>query len=109
MSILQRISGLFSRSGRDDQLLREALVHAKAKRPEKAIEIYNKLLGDRETKVATRASALFNRALAHSSLDDDQKAVADLEQVLALPDVPDNVQSAARSQLARVKRRNAEL
>jgi tetratricopeptide (TPR) repeat protein len=108
MSILQSIAGLFSRAGRDENLLQQAMAHAKEKRPDKAIEIYNQLLKASSTSSQTRARALFNRALAYSSLDDDQKALADLEQVLALPDLPDNVQSAARSQLARVRRRTAE-
>ena len=108
MSILQRIAGIFSRSGRDENLLQQAMAHAKAKHPDKALAIYNQLLSSSSTSSQTRARALFNRALAHSSLDDDQKAIADLEQALALPDVPDNVESAARSQLARVRRRNVE-
>ena len=107
MGILQQLTGLFSRSSRDGNLLNQGLAHAKAKRPQEAIAVYDRLLNSPSTSAATRASALFNRALAHSALDDDVKAVADLERVLALPDLPDNVQSAARSQLARVRRRNA--
>jgi tetratricopeptide (TPR) repeat protein len=108
MSILQSIAGLFSRSGREDSLMQQGMAHAKAKQPDKALAVYNKLLAASSTTGQTRARALFNRALAYSSLDDDQKAIADLEQVLAMADVPDNVESAARSQLARVRRRNAE-
>lgn len=108
MGLLQRIAGLFTRGGRDDGLLLQGLEHAKAKRPEKAIEIYNQLLSSGVTSDTTRARALFNRALAYSALDQDDKAVADLEKVLALPNLPENVQSAARTQLARVRRRNKE-
>ena len=106
MGLLQQLAGLLSKSSRDDNVLNEALAHAKAGRPGKAIAIYNRLLDSPGTSARTRASALFNRALAYSSQDDDQKALADLERCLALPDLPDNVQSAARSQLARVRRRN---
>jgi hypothetical protein len=49
---------------------------------------------------------LFNRALAFSSLEDDDKARADLAQVLTLRNLPENVQTAARAQLARIKRRS---
>ena len=38
-------------------------------------------------------------------MDDDDKAMADLQKVLTLPGLPENVQSAARSQIARVKKR----
>jgi tetratricopeptide (TPR) repeat protein len=108
MGILARLAGLFSKQGRDENLLQKGLAHAKSKRPQEAIAIYNRLIDAHDTSAATRASALFNRALAHSSLDDDDQALVDLERLLGLPDLPDNVQSAARSQLARVRRRNAD-
>jgi len=107
MGLLTRLAGLFTKGARDDELLLQGLAHAKAKRPEEAIALYDRLVADRGAKGATRARALFNRALAHSALDNDGQAVADLEQVLKLPDLPENVQSAARTQLARVRRRNA--
>ena len=106
MGLLDRITGLFSKSGRDDSLLLQGLEHAKAKRPQEAIAIYNRLLDSRATSDATRARALFNRALAYSALDDDARALADLQRVLSLSDLPENVESAARSQIARVRRRN---
>jgi tetratricopeptide (TPR) repeat protein len=106
MNLLAQFTGLFSRSGRDEQQLVLALDFAKAKQPEKALEIYNKLLAADGTSTTTRARALFNRALAHSSLNNDEQAVVDLNAVLDLPDLPENVQSAARTQLARVRRRN---
>ena len=105
MSFFSRLTGLFSRSGRDDGLLLEAMEHAKAKRPEKAMEIYSRLIGEPATRGEVKARALFNRALAHSSLEDDDKAIADLEQVLAMPNLPENVQNAAKAQLVRVKKR----
>lgn len=107
MSFLSRLTGLFTRGGRDDGLLREAMEHAKAKRPEKALEIYDSLVAAPDTRSEVKARALFNRALAHSALDHDEKAVADLERVLAMPHVPENVQNAAKSQLVRVRKRVA--
>ena len=106
MGLIDRLTGLFTKGGRDDHLLQQGLAHAKAKRPQDAIAVYDRLIDSRATSAATRARALFNRALAHSSQDDDAKALADLERVLALPDLPDNVQSAARTQMARVRRRS---
>ena len=106
MSFLSRLTGFFSGSSGEEGLLRQGLEHAKAKRPEKAIEIYNSLLTASSTSAAVRARALFNRALAYSSMKDDEKALADLKQVLAMPTLPDNVQSAARAQVARIKKRS---
>ena len=106
MSFLSKLAGLFSRSSREENLLLEGVEHAKAKRPEKALEIFNSLLTTPTLSASVRASALYNRALAYSALDEDDKAMADLQKVLTLPNVPDNVQSAAKSRIARVKKRS---
>jgi tetratricopeptide (TPR) repeat protein len=105
MSFFSKLAGLFSRSSREESLLLEGVEHAKAKRPEKALEIFNSLLATPTLNATVRASALYNRALAHSALDDDDKALADLQKVLTLPGLPDNVQTAARARLARLKKR----
>ena len=106
MGFLDRVTNMLTRGGRDENLLREGLEHAKAKRPEKAMEIYTSLIDSKSTSASVRARALFNRALAHSSLDDDERARTDLEKALTLPGLPENVQTAARNQLARIKRRS---
>lgn len=105
MGLLSSLAGLLSRGGRDDNQLLEALEHAKAKRPDKALAIYNGLLAAPVTRPEVKARALFNRALAYSSLDQDDKALADLEKLLATPNIPENVQTAAKSQLLRVRKR----
>ena len=105
MSFFKKLAGLFSRSSREESLLLEGVEHAKAKRPEKALEIFNSLLATPTLSASVRASALYNRALAFSAMDDDAKALADLQKVLTLPGLPDNVQTAARARLARVKKR----
>jgi tetratricopeptide (TPR) repeat protein len=107
MSFLSRLTGLFTRGGRDDSLLLQAMEHAKAKRPENALEIYDSLVAAANTRSEVKARALFNRALAHSALDQDEKAVADLEKVLAMSNIPENVLNAAKSQLLRVRKRVA--
>ena len=108
MGIFSRLTGLFSRQSRDDNRLMTAIEHAKAKRPQQAIELYNQLLADGGTSSMVRARSLFNRALAYSSMHDDQKALADLDELLARPDVPENVKTAARAQLLRVRKRSEE-
>lgn len=105
MGLLGQLANLFSRAGRDDIRLRQGLDHAHAKRPAQAIAIYDSLLNRRGTSATVRARALFNRALAHSSLKEDDKAIADLEEVVSMPGSPENVLSAARNQLVRVRNR----
>ena len=105
MAIFGRLTNFFSRTGRDDNRLQTAMEHAHAKRPGEAIAIYDSLLGSKGTSPTVRARALFNRALAYSSLKDDGKAIADLEELVAQIGAPENVVSAARNQIVRVRNR----
>ena len=105
MGFFGQLANIFSRSGRDDHRLQQGMAHAEAKRPAQAIAIYDSLLNSKGTSPTVRARTLFNRALAHSSLKEDSKAIADLEQVVALSGAPENVLTAARNQLVRVRNR----
>jgi hypothetical protein len=105
MGFFGQLANLFTRSGRDDNLLKQGMDHATANRPEKAISIYDSLLSSKKTSLTVRARTLFNRALAHSSLKNDEKAIADLEEVISTPGAPENVLSAAKNQLIRVRNR----
>ena len=105
MRFFDRLINFLSRRGRDDNLLRQGMDHASANHPEKAIAIYDSLVASKSASMTVRSRALFNRALAHSSMKEDEKAIADLEQVLAMSGVPENVLAAARNQLIRVRNR----
>jgi hypothetical protein len=105
MGFLGQLTNLFSRSGRDDNRMRQAMEHAHAKRPTEAIAIYDSLLSSKGTSATVRARALFNRALAYSSLKEDAKAIVDLEKAATMPGAPENVVTAARNQLVRVRNR----
>jgi tetratricopeptide (TPR) repeat protein len=105
MNILSRLTGLLSKSGRGEDSLQQAMKTAKDGHPAEAIAIYTRLIDSKGHTADLRARALFNRALAYSSLKDDERAEADLAQVLTVPNLAENVQIAARSQLARVRKR----
>ena len=107
MGFLNQLGSLFTRAGREEALLDQAMEHAKAKRPDKALEIYESLLKSRSLGSSLRARVLFNRALVHSALKNDDQALADLEEVLKLPEVPDNVLTAAKERLVRLHKRSA--
>jgi hypothetical protein len=106
MGFFSRLAHLFTKRGRDDELLLQGMQHAKAGRPEQAIEIYDTLVKSKSTGDTVRARALFNRALAYSALKNDVQAIADLNELRTLPNVPENVQAAVRDQLKRVRRRS---
>ena len=106
MSFFSRLANLFTKHGRNDELLLKGMEHAKAGRPQQAIEIYDTLVKSKLSSDTVRARALFNRALAYSSLKNDSQAIADLNELLTLPRVPENVQNSARDQLKRVRKRS---
>jgi hypothetical protein len=107
MGFLNQLGSMFTRAGREETLLDQAMEHAKAKRPEKALEIYESLLKSHSLGSSLRARVLYNRALVHSALKNDEQALADIEEVLKLPEVPDNVQTAARERLVRLRKRSS--
>jgi hypothetical protein len=107
MSFFGRLSRMFTKSGREEDLLQQAMNHAKAHHPEKALEIYDKMLSSQDLNSELRARILFNRALAHSSAKNDSQAQEDLLEVLNTPNLPSNIQEAARAQLTRVKKRSS--
>lgn len=106
MHFLDRLKRLFTKSGRDETSLLDAIEHAKAKRPEEAVGIYDTLLKSETLSDDLRARTLFNRALAHSSMKNDALAEQDLQEVLQTPHLQENVRDAARAQLARVRKRS---
>jgi hypothetical protein len=105
MGFLNQIGNLFTRAGREETQLDQAMEHAKNKRPDKALEIYESMLKTHTLSSSLRARVLFNRALVHSALKNEEQALADLEAVLKLPEVPDNVQTAAKERLVRLRKR----
>jgi hypothetical protein len=105
MEFLKGLANWFSRGGRDENLLEKAMELAKNKQPGEALVIYNDLLTSPGTNSETKARALFNRALTYSALKDDARASADLKQLTTLPDVPENIRTAARNQLVRLANR----
>jgi tetratricopeptide (TPR) repeat protein len=106
MGILSRLAHVFNKTGRDDALLLKGIEHAKAGRPQEAVQVYDTLIKASSSSDTVRARALFNRALAYSSLKNDSQAIADLNEVLSLPNIPENVRSSARDQLNRVRKRS---
>jgi hypothetical protein len=105
MELFNRLANWFSRGGRDENLLNKAMELAKGKQPTEAIAIYDDLLTSPGTSPTTKARALFNRALAYSSLKDDARATADLKRLTTMSGVPENILTAARNQLVRLTNR----
>jgi len=106
MNLLDRLKNWFSSGGRDDNRMAAAMECAKDKQPAEAIKLYTELLRSPTASSETKARALFNRALAYSSMKDDVQAAADLKTLMAMRDAPENVRAAARNQIVRLQNRS---
>ncbi|XZE17597.1 hypothetical protein SH449x_002871 [Pirellulaceae bacterium SH449] len=51
--------------------------------------------------------ALFNRSLAYSAIQENEKAAEDLAKVLKMPGLPENIKIAASQRQERIRRREA--
>jgi len=69
-----------------------------------AIADYTVAIEAPDVPLDVKAMALYNRALAYSSEEQADRAVADLEAVIAMSAAPTNIKAAAQDRLGRLKR-----
>ena len=70
-----------------------------------AISDYSATVQDPSIPPDVLGMALYNRALAYSAVQEDQKAADDLKKVLSIPGLPDNIKVAASQRRERLRRR----
>lgn len=70
-----------------------------------AIDDYTTTIEMPDTPEYMIAMALYNRALAHVSIGENQKGTEDLNAVLGIDHAPANVKTVARQKLARMEAR----
>ncbi|QDU26772.1 hypothetical protein ETAA8_18530 [Anatilimnocola aggregata] len=102
MGFLDQIKAIFY-SPTEESRLKEAIALARTGSLEPAIRVYDALVASTNSDI--RASALLNRALAYSAMDDESQTQRDLESLLALADVSATIKTAAREKLARIQAR----
>ncbi|MBX3426327.1 MAG: hypothetical protein KF688_11660 [Pirellulales bacterium] len=83
---------------------RRGVLEARAGRNDSAIIDYTIAVEMPETAPDVRAMALFNRALAYSTIDDRESAVDDLSRLLEMPAASVQIKTEARRKLLRMKR-----
>ena len=71
-----------------------------------AIDYYTMAIVMPGTPGEVIAMVLYNRALVHVAIGDDQRCVDDLVAVLAIDEVPVNVRTMARQKLAKMESRS---
>ena len=87
-------------------LYKRGMARAKKRDYRGAIDTYTKAIDMPETPAEVKAMVLYNRALVLVATGDVQKAVGDLDAVLAIDEVPVNVRTMARLKLAKIDSRS---
>jgi hypothetical protein len=83
---------------------RQGLDYASQKDHKAALEQYSAAIDLVGAPADIRAMALYNRAVIHSAMHDDAKAIHDLEELLASPGAAASVRLEAKRKLVRIER-----
>lgn len=70
-----------------------------------AIAYYSNAIEIPDIPDDVRGMVLYNRALAYSSIDEDEKAALDLEEMLKISGLPEKVKTAAIRRRERIRKR----
>ena len=97
---------LFSHRGRALAKYRAGMAKAKKGNYEGAIADYSAALKLTKIPSDVKAMTIYNRSLAYSAMEEDEKAVADIDAVLAIPDLSATLKEQATQRLARVQKRS---
>ncbi|MFZ1934183.1 MAG: hypothetical protein WBL72_10150 [Thermoguttaceae bacterium] len=71
-----------------------------------AIADYSAAIWEPSIPTDVKAMALYNRALAYSTMHEDAKAAEDLAAVLEMPGLPINIKKEAQERWERIRRRD---
>jgi hypothetical protein len=83
---------------------RQGLDYASKKDHIAALEQYTAAIELVDAPADIRAMALYNRAVIHSAMHDDAKAIRDLEELLSSPGAAASVRLEAKRKLVRMER-----
>ena len=108
MSFAEWLKSLVSTRGKTLSMYRNGMVKANRRDYKGAIADYSAAIESPEIPPDVKAMAIYNRALAYSAIHQDDKAADDLKTVLATPDLPDNIRTAAQQRRERIRRRGEE-
>ncbi|MEE3370655.1 MAG: hypothetical protein VX346_15050 [Planctomycetota bacterium] len=86
---------------------KDGIVHADARRFDKAIANYSTVVDMRQAPLDVRAMARLNRALVYSVQGDIPTARNELTIVIHDEAAPDSVKNSAREKLKRLEKRNS--
>lgn len=106
MSFTTWVKSLLSHRGKAIELYRSGMAKAKQRDYEGAIADYTAAIAATQIPNDVKAMAVYNRGLAYSATHEDAKAAEDLAALLEMPDLPENIRTAAQQRRERIRRRN---
>ena len=106
MSAVSWLTSLFSSRERALTHYRAGMAKANKNDWHGAIADYSACLRSPGSSNDVLAMALYNRALAYSAINEDEKAAQDLTAVLKVPGLPDKIKIAASQRQERIRRRD---
>ena len=108
MRIFAWLKSRSSDRGKGLWLYKQGMAKAKKRDHKGAIDDYTATIDMQDIPPDVKAMALYNRAVVHSAVGSNPMAVDDLNAVLAMAEPLDNVKTAARQKLTRMKRRGCK-
>jgi len=104
LNIYDLILGCFSTRQKSLAIFKRGIAQARRQQHHAAIQNYTTTIGIADVPEDVKAMALYNRALAYVSVDDERGA-EDLDVLLGMPGAPAHIKTEAIRKLARMQQR----
>lgn len=105
MSFTIWLKSIFSHRGKALSQYRSGMAKAKKHDYAGAVVDYSAAIEAPQIPADVKAMALYNRALAYSAIGEDAQAAEDLAAIQAMPELPENIRTAAQQRRERIRRR----
>ena len=105
MKILDLLNNWRSQRGKALSLYKKGMAKANKQDYVNAITNYSDAFQTSEIPNDLKGMVLYNRALAYSAMNEDEKAAEDLEAMLKISGLPENVKMAASRRRDRIRKR----
>ncbi len=106
MNLIRWIKSWLTHRGKALSLYRAGMAKANHRDYHGAIADYSDAIRAPNIPIDVKAMAIYNRALAYTAINEDEKAAEDLAAMLEMPGLSENIKTEARHRRERIKRRN---
>ena len=106
MNLIRWIKSWLTHRGKALSLYRTGMAKANKRDYHGAIADYSAAIRAPDIPIDVKAMAIYNRSLAYTAINEDEKAAEDLAAMLEMPGLSENIKSKARQRRERIKRRD---